>query len=156
MNIIEVQRDFAVVLYAKGSVVVVGPIMSADAVNKWVQVLLANSTLIEAASSAESIPRVVRKQSESQSLRLLLVVISKTRASKASLYLSLLSPSQKAIYCLYRSSKSPLLPLSILNFFQYISLERFRSSNIYLYKRQFSFQHIQHLPFRPLLLLSYL
>jgi hypothetical protein len=77
--------------------------------------LLANFTLIKAALLAESVSKVVRKQSESYSLKSSLVVIFKTRALKALLHLSLLSFSQKTIYCLYRSSKSLLLPLSVLN-----------------------------------------
>ena len=52
-------------LYTKGSVVIVGSIVSANAINKWAQALLANSTLIETALLVESVPRVVRKQLES-------------------------------------------------------------------------------------------
>ncbi len=48
-------------LYAKGLVIMVGSIVSADAINRWAQALLANSILIETALSAESILKVVRK-----------------------------------------------------------------------------------------------
>ena len=73
--------------------------------------------LIEAALLAESILKVVRKQLESWSLKLSLIVIFKIRVLKALLYLSLLSPLQKVIYYLYWSLKLLLLPLSKLNFF---------------------------------------
>ncbi len=52
-------------LYAKGLVIVVGSIVSVDTINKWVYALLTNSTLIEAALSAESVLKIVKKQSES-------------------------------------------------------------------------------------------
>jgi hypothetical protein len=88
---------------------------SVSAVSRWAQALLANSALTEAASLAESVSKVVTKQSESCSSKSLSAVTFKTRASKASLHLSLSSLSQKTMYYLYRSSKSLLLPLSELN-----------------------------------------
>jgi hypothetical protein len=94
---------------------VTGPVAFVSVVSRWAQALLASSVLTEAALLAESVPKVIRKQSESCSLRLSSVVASKTRASKALLHSSLLSLSQKTIYCLYRSSKSLLLSLSVLN-----------------------------------------
>jgi hypothetical protein len=70
-------------------------------VSRWAQVLLANSALTKAALLAESVLKVIKKQSESYSLKSLLVVISKTKALKALLHLSLLFSLQKTIYCLY-------------------------------------------------------
>ena len=52
-------------LYAKGSIVVIGSIVFTGTVNKWAQALLANSMLIEIALLAESVLKVVRKQLES-------------------------------------------------------------------------------------------
>jgi hypothetical protein len=63
---------------------------SVGAVSKWAQALLANSVLKEAASLAESVLIIIRKQSESCSLKSLLAVAFKTRALKALLYLFLL------------------------------------------------------------------
>jgi hypothetical protein len=94
---------------------VAGPVASVGVVSRWAQALLASSVLTEAASLAESVPKVVRKQSESCSLKSSSAVASKTRASKALLHLSLSSPLQKTMYCLYRFLKSLLLPLSVLN-----------------------------------------
>jgi hypothetical protein len=103
----------AVVLYTNRSASVAGPVASVGVVSRWAQALLASFALTEAALLAESVPKVVRKQSESCSLKS--SVTFKTRALKALLHSFLLSPSQKTIYCLYRSLKSPLLPLSVLN-----------------------------------------
>jgi hypothetical protein len=85
------------------------------AVSRWAQALLANSVLTKAALLAESVSKVMTKQSESCSLKSLSAVTFKTRASKALLHLSLSSSLQKTMYCLYRSLKSPLLLLSVLN-----------------------------------------
>jgi hypothetical protein len=131
-----------VVLYTNRSASVTGLVASVSVVSRWAQALLASSVFTEAASLAESVLKVVRKQSESCSLRLSSAVASKTRALKALLHLSLLSPLQKTMYCLYRSSKLSLLPLSVLNRVWYASLERLRSSGVCFYKRQFSFWHI--------------
>jgi hypothetical protein len=73
-------------------------VASVGAVSRWAQALLANSALTKAALLAESVLKVMRKQSESCSLKSLSAVISKTRALKALLHLSLLSPLQKTIY----------------------------------------------------------
>jgi hypothetical protein len=91
----------AVVLYTNRSASMTGPMASVGVVSRWAQALLASSALTKAASLAESVSKVIRKQSESCSLRSSSAVTSKTRASKALLHLSLLSPSQKTIYCLY-------------------------------------------------------
>jgi hypothetical protein len=114
-------------------------IVFVGAVSRWAQALLANSVLTEAALLAESVLKMVTKQLESCSLKSLLAVTFKTRASKVLLHLSLLSFLQKTMYCLYRSLKSLLLPLSELNFVWYASLERLRFSGVCLYERQFFF-----------------
>ena len=48
-------------LYIKGSVVIVGSIVSTDVVNKWAQALLANSMLVKTALLAESVLKIVKK-----------------------------------------------------------------------------------------------
>jgi hypothetical protein len=48
---------------------VAGSVASIGAVSKWAQALLANSALTKAASLAESVPKIIRKQLESCSLR---------------------------------------------------------------------------------------
>jgi hypothetical protein len=57
--------------------------------------LLASSALTEAALPAESVSKVIRKQSESCFLKSLLAVTFKTKALKALLHLFLLSFLQK-------------------------------------------------------------
>jgi HKD family nuclease len=91
----------AVVLYTNKSAFVARPVASVSVVSRWAQALLASSALTKAALLAESVLKVIRKQLKSCFLKLLLVVMFKTRASKALLHLSLLSLSQKTIYCLY-------------------------------------------------------
>jgi hypothetical protein len=71
------------------------------AVSRWAQALLANSALIKAASLTESVLKMITKQLKSCFLKSLLTVTFKTKALKALLHLSLLSFSQKTMYCLY-------------------------------------------------------
>jgi hypothetical protein len=76
-------------------------VASINAVNRWAQALLVNSVLTKAALLAKSVLKVIKKQSESCSLKSLLIITFKTRALKALLYLFLLSFLQKTIYYLY-------------------------------------------------------
>jgi hypothetical protein len=105
----------AVVLYTNRSASVTRPMTPVGVVSKWAQALLTSSALTKAALLAKSVPKIIRKQSESCFLRSLSTMASKTRALKALLHLFLLSLLQKTIYCLYQSSKSLLLSLSVLN-----------------------------------------
>jgi hypothetical protein len=90
-----------VVLYTNRSASVTGPVASVGVISRWAQALLASSVLPKAALLAEGVLKVVRKQSESCSLRSLSTVTSKTKASKALLYSFLSSFLQKTMYCLY-------------------------------------------------------
>jgi hypothetical protein len=77
-------------LYINRLASVTGSVAFVSAVSRWAQALLANFAFTKAALLVKSVSKVIKKQSESCFLKLLLVIISKTRALKALLHLSLL------------------------------------------------------------------